>query len=97
MIRTVAVIAALALLLALAPWPYDYYRLLRVVTFAAGVYCGVSMLQENRSAAIGLFVCAAVFNPFIPAYLTREIWSVLNIAGAGLFAFTAYASRKLAE
>ena len=97
MIRTVAIIAAVALLLALGPWPYDYYRMLRVLTFAAGVYCGVSMLQENRSAAIGLFIVAAVFNPFVPAHLTREIWSVLNIVGAGLFGFTAYASRQIAR
>ena len=88
MTRIIAAIAAVSLLAALAPWPYDYYRLLRVVIFAAGVYCGVSVLEEQRGLAIALFLCAAIFNPFVPAHLSREIWSVLNVAGAGLFAYS---------
>lgn len=90
MTRIVAIVAAVALVAALGPWPYDYYRLLRVLVFGAGVFCGIAMLEERRALAIALFICTAIFNPFVPAHLTREIWSVLNIAGAALFAFSAY-------
>jgi hypothetical protein len=94
MTRIIAGIAAIALVAALAPWPYDYYRLLRVLVFGAGVFCGIALLEKDRGLAIGLFISAAVFNPFLPAHLTRDIWSVLNIAGAALFALSIYRLRR---
>lgn len=89
LLKSVAFVAAGALLLALGPWPYGYYMLLRVLVFAAGVFCAINLWYEQRSMAVGLFLCAAIFNPFLPAHLNRELWSVLNVAGAALFGFTA--------
>ena len=85
MTRKVAAIATILLLAALGPWPYDFYLLLRVLIFGAGIYCGFAMLEKERRLAVALFICAALFNPFVPAHLTREIWSILNIAGAVVF------------
>jgi len=41
-----AIIAALILLGALAPWPYGYYQLLRFVV------CGVAVYVANKSVSI---------------------------------------------
>lgn len=92
-LRIISIIAAIALLLALAPWPYGYYQLLRVIVFAAGAYGAFTLWEHQRGPAIMLVICATIFNPFLPVHLNREIWSVLNLAGAALFAMVAYKAR----
>ncbi|RWP95738.1 DUF6804 family protein [Mesorhizobium sp.] len=92
-VRLIAIVTAVAMLLAIAPWPYGYYQLLRVVGFFAGAYCGAMVWRsgpENHNLAWALFAAALVFNPFMPVYLPREVWAVIDVAAAGLFAFTAY-------
>lgn len=89
-LRLVCIIAAAALLLALAPWPYAYYQLLRVAIFAAGIFGAVTLWHKEQPVAVALLICGLVFNPLIPMHLTREIWSVLNIVAALMFAFAAY-------
>lgn len=91
--RFVAIATAILLLLALGPWPYGYYQLLRVVVFAAGVYLGIRTKGQG-SIAVGCFLAAAIFNPFLPAHLPRELWSILNIAGAVLFGWIAWRGRR---
>jgi hypothetical protein len=91
-VKIVSGIAAVALLLALAPWPYGYYLMLRVVVCGAGIFCGVMLWKSSdrgRALTIALFVTALLFNTFIPAHLTRAIWSVLNVAGTILFGYVA--------
>lgn len=95
MTRTVALITAALLLVAVAPWwPYGFYMLLRIVVFGAGLFCGWSLWNAGRRRlAVALGIAALVFNPFLPAHLTREIWTVINLAGAGLFAYAAFSAR----
>lgn len=90
MIRPAAIIAAITAIFLVAAampiWPYGYYMLLRVVVFAAGGFCAWSLWQVGRqSLAVALGIVALLFNPFVPAHLSREIWAVLNLASAGLF------------
>ena len=85
---SVWVAPALLLIAALLPWPYGYYGLLRLVVF---VVCGWMAYEQWRfdDAVSGWVVAfggvALLYNPFIPVHLTREIWSVVNIATAVLF------------
>lgn len=37
---------------------------------------------------------AAVYNPLIPLHLTRELWSVLNLAGIGVGGLSIFVMRK---
>ncbi|MER9374256.1 DUF6804 family protein [Mesorhizobium sp. M0491] len=67
--RVVCIFVALASLLAVAPWLYGYYQLLRVVVFFAGICCDVFMRStgsENQHLAWALFAAALLFNPFLP-------------------------------
>lgn len=75
-------------LLALAPLPYGYYMLLRLVVCGA---CILLVLREHSirgwgfwAAALGLV--ALLFNPIFRIHLSRELWIPLNIACAALFA-----------
>lgn len=94
MTRIAARITVVALLLALAPWPYEYYMLLRVLVFVSGIYCGINLWADSRGAAFALFLSAALFNPFLPVHLTREIWMVLNVACAVAFALAVDRSNR---
>ncbi|AMX95563.1 MAG: hypothetical protein E5W64_01425 [Mesorhizobium sp.] len=93
----VCICVAIASLLAVAPWPYGYYQFLRVVVFFAGIYCGAMVWRsgpENRTLAWALFGAAAIFNPFMPVHLPRELWAIFNVAAATLFGFVAYRHRN---
>lgn len=93
-VRIVSIVVAVALVAALGPWPYGYYQLLRVVVFLAGLYCGLMLRQSSdrndQNLAWALFGTALVFNPFLPVYLPRELWSVIDIIAAGIFGYSAY-------
>jgi hypothetical protein len=82
-------IPAGVLALAIGRWPYGYYMLLRVVVFATALLIAGLICQQARAFTLwlGLFVVVAIiFNPIVPLHLTRGVWSILNLAGAGLFA-----------
>ena len=58
-----AIIAAIMLLLALAPWPYGYYQLLRFVTCGVAVYVAFIAYRWQKMWAVWLFgFIAVLFN-----------------------------------
>jgi len=70
----IALIALLAL--ALAPMPIGYYRFLRIAV------CGLSVLSAIRTRSMAWrwtwAVVAVVFNPFLPLYLGRDLWRIVD-------------------
>ena len=74
--------AALSLL-ALAPLPYGYYVLLRVVVCASCAYLAAAEFRSGGSGwGFGLALAALVFNPIYPLHLGREVWAALNVCTA---------------
>lgn len=80
------VIAAVMLVLALDRNPYSYYILLRWVV------CGVSMYgvyMALKLDKLSWFWCfgsiGLLFNPLIPFYLSRSVWTFVDVAVAILF------------
>ncbi len=85
-----AVVAAVALLAALGPWPYWYYTLLRFVICGVGGYTAFAVYKRHQPPLAWLLgLVAALFNPIVPMYLPRGVWQVLDVACAGLFVFVA--------
>lgn len=76
------VVTSAMLLWALNPNnPYGYYILLRWVCCAAFAYLAIQALaQKKHDWTWILGVIAAIYNPLIRVHLTREIWSVANVA-----------------
>lgn len=74
--------ATVALLWALYPGnPYGYYILLRILCCAVfASFCFRAMGQKLPGWAWTFGVTAYIYNPIFPVHLTRDIWSVLNIA-----------------
>lgn len=90
-----AVIAAIMLLLALAPWPYGYYQLLRFVVCGAAGYVAVIAYNWQKMWAVWLFgLVAVLFNPLIPIHLTRELWQPIDVICGILFVIAAIILNK---
>ncbi len=75
------------LLIALAPLPYAYYMVLRVVVCAAAAF--LTVIDYERAGrvsgwALALFGLAILFNPIVRVHLTREIWMAANLLSAAL-------------
>jgi FtsH-binding integral membrane protein len=75
-------IAGVMLLWALNPEnPYGYYILLRWVCCAAFTYLALKAHAQAKEGWVWILgVTAVIYNPIIRVHLTREIWSVINIA-----------------
>jgi hypothetical protein len=74
------IVAAAMLLLALAPWPYGYYQLLRFVVCGVAVYVAVMSYNWHKIWAVWLFgFIAVLFNPLIPIHLSRELWQPIDV------------------
>ncbi|MHC4541140.1 MAG: DUF6804 family protein [Planctomycetota bacterium] len=90
-----AIIAAIILLFALAPWPYGYYQLLRFVVCGAALYIAFMAYNWQKIWAAWPFgFIAIVFNPLIPIHLSREIWQPIDVICAILFIVIAFTMIK---
>jgi hypothetical protein len=80
------IIAAIMLFLALAPWPYGYYQLLRFVVCGVSVYVAFIAYNWQKIWATFLFgFIAVLFNPLIPIHLSRELWQPIDTICAIIF------------
>ncbi len=73
------------LLAALLPWPYGYYNFLRFCVCGAAAFLAYQQWTHDDAASkwvVVLVAIALLYNPFVPVYLTREIWTVLNVGTA---------------
>lgn len=76
------------LLLAILPWPYGFYNLLRLAVCAVSAWLAYEQWKHDNAASgwmVALSAVALLYNPVIPIHLTREIWIVLNLISAGVF------------
>lgn len=75
--------------------PYDYYTLLRIVVCAICLYLAVDAYLKQRIGWVWMLgVAAVVYNPIIRVYLTRPIWSALNVATIVLLGATIWTLRQ---
>ncbi len=61
--------------------PYGYYILLRWVCFGVFGYLALQAFDQRRQGWVWILgITAGLYNPIVPVHMTREIWSVINIA-----------------
>ena len=99
-IPTIAVpakISAAMLLLGVFPsWSYGYYDLLRLVVCGSAGYIAWFAKQQKSERLLWIMGFVAVlYNPFVPVYLDRGLWSLLNLAGAAVFWITATDPKRM--
>lgn len=75
--------AAALLAVAVLPLPYGYYQLLRLV--ATGVFAWAAIVAFRRGRAghgFGFAVLALLFNPVTPVYLSKVLWTPIDLGAA---------------
>lgn len=89
--RPYLIITTIALLAAILPLPYAYYQLLKWLVSIGSVCIAYSFHQNKvQNVDMYLFIAIAIlFNPIKPIYLTREIWSGIDVIVAGYFGYKA--------
>ena len=79
------------LLFAIFPLPYGYYQLLRiVVTISSGISAFKAYENKNQALTIVFALIFILFNPIIPIYLDKEIWTFIDIIVALFFGINGY-------
>lgn len=90
------IIAIIMLLWALNPEnPYGYYVLLRIVVCAICAFLAFRALEIGKDKWVWILgVTEVIYNPIVRVHLTREIWSVVNVATIVVLGLTVGALRK---
>lgn len=85
-------IASAFLLLSLFDgWQYGFFTILRFVVFSSAVYVAYLAYQYQKEGWVWfLGAIAVLFNPFIPIYLTRDVWVAIDFVTAILLLSTIY-------
>lgn len=82
---------AVLLLLCLAPMPYGYYQLVRVVAMIAFAIMAYQYYEkENVPLAITFGGLALLFQPFIKVALGRTLWNIVDVIAAVVLAILAF-------
>ena len=84
---TAAIASIVMLVLAIiGGWPYRYYQLLRtVVCFTVLFLASLGWRQSKDNWTWTFLIMALVFNPFVPLYLGRETWLLVDLVSLVLF------------
>lgn len=82
---------AVLLLLCLAPMPYGYYQLVRIVAMIAFAVMAYQYYEkENVPLAITFGGLALLFQPFIKVALGRTLWNIVDVIAAVVLAILAF-------
>ena len=93
-----AAVASIMLFLALAPWPYGYYQLLRFIVCGVSAYVVFIAHARQKIWATCLFgLIALLFNPLIPIHLSRKLWQPIDVICATLFIFSVVVLKNPSE
>lgn len=93
-----ALIAAIMLIIAIAPLAYAYYELLRWIVCCGAVFIAVMTYRWNKIWATCLFgLIAVLFNPLSPIHLTKQIWQPIDLTCALLFFVSIFLLRAPAK
>ena len=88
------VVPALMLLAALAPWPYGYYVLLRLVVCLASIAIAWRLRGGNHPILWAFIGLAILYNPVVKVPLGRPLWSVANVISVAPFAYLVLRGRR---
>ncbi len=93
---TLARLIVVAMLIgSLAPFPYGYYTLLRILVTGVGAYGAYAASRRDTPLWTWLLGGIAVlFNPAFPVRFDRPTWAVLDVLTACVFVAT-FASKAV--
>lgn len=93
-LKTVLIIASVALLLALLPMPYGYYQLLRLVICGVSIWAAVASYKSNQNLTIWYTLVALLYNPIFIIHFDRGVWSIINVLTIIFFVYAGKILKK---
>lgn len=90
------VIALLLLFYASSRHQYGYYIFLRWYVFITSIYFAYQSNEDKNKVWFILFiVISLLFNPVLPVYMEKEIWTILDvISGIAIFISIFFQDKK---
>ena len=74
------------LLIALVELPYEYYTFLRIIVTFSALLFSIKYFSFNKSKEGILYIVIAIlFNPILPFYLSKYVWTILDLMAASIF------------
>ncbi len=68
-------------------FPFVYYQMMNWIAFGAALTTVWQTYKQNNLWFSWFFVLVAVvFNPLAPLYINQNLWRIVDIVGAALFA-----------
>lgn len=81
--KTLYIILALLLLLCLAPMPYGYFMIVRLLAMVFFAYFAYHFFTADKESLAIVFVSLALlFQPFLKIALGRQMWNVVDVVVA---------------
>ena len=78
-IKKLKTVVAVLLIIGIAPFPYFYYQLLRLIVTITGGYFGYEYFKQDKmNWALAYAIIALIFNPVFPIYLNKGIWVIID-------------------
>ena len=95
-VKTVGIMAAVALFLAIFNLPIGYYSLLRWIVCGCAFYYTAKFYDAKVTGWAVIFLgIGIVFNPIFPVYLTKAGWAPIDFISAVLFLIPLGKKRKI--
>jgi hypothetical protein len=90
-----AIIAAVMLLIAIAPLPYGYYQLLRWIICGIAVFL-IYIAYSYKKAWVAVIFCiiAILFNPIFTIHFDKNIWQWIDCICGVVFIASVFFLRK---
>jgi hypothetical protein len=72
--------------LAILPWPYEFYTLVRIVVCTFAAYLAYGEYKKSHLLWSLFAAIALLFNPIVPIHLyVKDWWAIINFFTAVLF------------
>ena len=97
-IKPPLIVSIVMLLMALAPLPYGYFTLLRIVICLTAVFLAWFSAKLRKTFWLWIMgFIALIFNPIVPLYLGRPLWLVVDLVVALTFAIYLIKNSKVSK
>ena len=97
-IKTPIIISIIMLFLAILPFPYGYYMLIRLVICVTAIYVAYNAKNLNKQSWMWTMgFIALLFNPIILIPFDRVTWSLVDLVVAILFIIFLVKIKNLTE
>jgi len=83
-------IPTILLLIAIGDLDYGYYQILRVVITISAIFFAFNLKDLNNVGFLSMIIIAILFNPLLPIYLIKDVWTILDLICASIFIFFSF-------